>query len=605
MRPRDEAGLERYREPAGPGPLRPGSARDLGDGPATARNKRQVTRLGAASFAPYFHPDGKRIIFSSNHPDPKGRNFDLYLVKRRRHGPRADHLRSHLRRLPDVLARRQAARLRLEPRGQGPRARRTSSSPTGWSRRDARSGPGLRPRPGRGRAGSGSRRRSGSSWPRRPVEVLAALRELEAGDPARASGPRASWPTRRPRPSASPCGRRRRACRSSGSASIGSPAPADAPPVVASAAGPRRTLGARARRRGPRPRPGHAPGAHRLRATPTRSTSRFPSRARLVADPWAFFSSLFHAQRPGHAAYLDTGRFAVASVSPELFFDWRRGPASDPAHEGHGAERPQRRGGRRCEPRALAASEKDRAENLMIVDMLRNDLGRVADPGQRERVRALRGGTLSHPPADDLVGRGPDHGGTARDHGRPLPLRFGDRRAQGADHGDHRADRAGAPRRLHGRDRIRRRRGGARASTWRSAPWWSTANSGEACYGVGSGVVADSSAAGEYAECLLKARILSETPFRLLETMRWTPEEGFYLGEAHVDRLMASAAFFGGDVSRSRRRGGAPGPGGTARQPKPGALARGPGRPCRDSKRRRSTDGVRSVNLNLHSQFKT
>lgn len=44
-------------------------------------NKREVTHLGAASFAPYFHPDGKRIIFSSNHPEPKGRNFDLYLVR--------------------------------------------------------------------------------------------------------------------------------------------------------------------------------------------------------------------------------------------------------------------------------------------------------------------------------------------------------------------------------------------------------------------------------------------------------------------------------------------------------------------------------------------
>jgi len=44
------------------------------------RNKRQVTRLGAASFAPYFLPDGRRIIFSSNVNDPKGRNFDLYVV---------------------------------------------------------------------------------------------------------------------------------------------------------------------------------------------------------------------------------------------------------------------------------------------------------------------------------------------------------------------------------------------------------------------------------------------------------------------------------------------------------------------------------------------
>lgn len=43
--------------------------------------KRQVTRLGAASFAPYFHPDGRRIIFGSNYPDRRSRNFDLYLIR--------------------------------------------------------------------------------------------------------------------------------------------------------------------------------------------------------------------------------------------------------------------------------------------------------------------------------------------------------------------------------------------------------------------------------------------------------------------------------------------------------------------------------------------
>ena len=42
--------------------------------------KRQVTNLGVASFAPYFTPDGRRIIFSSNYPNARGRNFDLYLV---------------------------------------------------------------------------------------------------------------------------------------------------------------------------------------------------------------------------------------------------------------------------------------------------------------------------------------------------------------------------------------------------------------------------------------------------------------------------------------------------------------------------------------------
>jgi TolB protein len=47
---------------------------------ADGSNKRQVTKFNAASFAPFFHPDGKRIIFSSNLENPKGRNFDLYLI---------------------------------------------------------------------------------------------------------------------------------------------------------------------------------------------------------------------------------------------------------------------------------------------------------------------------------------------------------------------------------------------------------------------------------------------------------------------------------------------------------------------------------------------
>jgi TolB protein len=47
---------------------------------ADGRNKRQVTNLGVASFAPYFLPDGRRIIFSSNHPNPRGRDFNLFVI---------------------------------------------------------------------------------------------------------------------------------------------------------------------------------------------------------------------------------------------------------------------------------------------------------------------------------------------------------------------------------------------------------------------------------------------------------------------------------------------------------------------------------------------
>lgn len=47
---------------------------------ADGSNARQVTRLGGANFAPFFHPDGRRVVFASNQPNPRGRNFDLYLV---------------------------------------------------------------------------------------------------------------------------------------------------------------------------------------------------------------------------------------------------------------------------------------------------------------------------------------------------------------------------------------------------------------------------------------------------------------------------------------------------------------------------------------------
>lgn len=47
---------------------------------ADGSNPKQITALGGANFAPFFHPDGKRIIFSSNHKDPKGRGFDLFMI---------------------------------------------------------------------------------------------------------------------------------------------------------------------------------------------------------------------------------------------------------------------------------------------------------------------------------------------------------------------------------------------------------------------------------------------------------------------------------------------------------------------------------------------
>jgi para-aminobenzoate synthetase/4-amino-4-deoxychorismate lyase len=110
-------------------------------------------------------------------------------------------------------------------------------------------------------------------------------------------------------------------------------------------------------------------------------TSRL--RADFEQNPFDLYAALATAQRGAHHAYLDTGRFVVASASPELFFDWTgdrirtrpmKGTAArsdDPAED-------------RSRAAALRSSAKERAENVMIVDLLRNDLARIAAVGSVE-----------------------------------------------------------------------------------------------------------------------------------------------------------------------------------------------------------------------------
>ncbi|HXQ36158.1 MAG TPA: chorismate-binding protein, partial [Anaerolineales bacterium] len=72
-------------------------------------------------------------------------------------------------------------------------------------------------------------------------------------------------------------------------------------------------------------------------------------------------------------------------------------------------------------------------------------------------------------------------------------------------------------------------------------------------YGVGGGIVWDSTSTDEFAEALLKARVLTEPDqrFSLLETMLWTPEAGYFLREKHVERILDSAHYFDFPISRN------------------------------------------------------
>lgn len=77
--PTDPEELKDYRALLSDGLVRPGTL-EIFVMDADGSNQRQITFNGAASFGPFFHPDGKRIIFSSNLHEPSGRNFDLYLI---------------------------------------------------------------------------------------------------------------------------------------------------------------------------------------------------------------------------------------------------------------------------------------------------------------------------------------------------------------------------------------------------------------------------------------------------------------------------------------------------------------------------------------------
>ena len=101
--------------------------------------------------------------------------------------------------------------------------------------------------------------------------------------------------------------------------------------------------------------------------------------------PLALFAALQRAQPGGYAAFIDIGDGQILSVSPELFFDWQ---SSHAGGSGEILARPMKGTALRgdtfdadaAQAAALRASPKERAENVMIVDLLRNDISRIAEP---------------------------------------------------------------------------------------------------------------------------------------------------------------------------------------------------------------------------------
>jgi para-aminobenzoate synthetase/4-amino-4-deoxychorismate lyase len=273
-------------------------------------------------------------------------------------------------------------------------------------------------------------------------------------------------------------------------------------------------------------------------------------RGRVDGDVEALYEDLVLAQRGGFGALLGTGSAGVASASPELFFRWdddviTTRPMKGTSRRGRWPAEDERAAAR------LRASAKDRAENAMIVDLLRNDLGRVAVAGtvsagplfELERFETVWQLTST------VRARVPERA-TLVDVFRALfpsgsvtgAPKIATTRAIAELEDSPRGVYTGAIGYL-----APPGSGEPRAVFGVAIRTVVDARTGEAEYGVGSGITFASSASSEYDEVLAKARVLTERrpAFDLFESIAWDATEGFRHLDEHLGRLRGSARYFG------------------------------------------------------------
>ena len=271
-------------------------------------------------------------------------------------------------------------------------------------------------------------------------------------------------------------------------------------------------------------------------------------RTTLQCDPFALFLQLARTQSPPFGAYVDTGEWAICSASPELFFHYaaphvESRPMKGTAARGLWFEQDIEYAKR------LRESAKERAENVMIVDMVRNDLGRVARPGS-VRVTNLFD-VERYPTVLQLTSTvAAETDASLVDLMRAL---FPAASITGAPKARTMEIIAGvecSPRRIYTGTIGFVEPGGRSQFNVAIRTVLVHRRSGEAEYGIGGGIVADSSLTEEWNESQIKARALATRPpsFDLLETMLWTPDAGYVLIGRHLKRLLQSSDYFGFQV---------------------------------------------------------
>lgn len=267
-------------------------------------------------------------------------------------------------------------------------------------------------------------------------------------------------------------------------------------------------------------------------------------RVPFLGDPFNLFLAMAHAQDADYAAWIDTGRMAICSASPELFFSLKGNRLTCKPMKGT-----VKRGRTLDEDLSLAEwlchSDKNCAENVMIVDMIRNDLGRIAEAGSVQTLRLFE--VERHPTLWQMTST--------------ITAASGKTLAEIMTALFPCASITGAP-------KVRTTRIIAEIETTPRCVYTGCIGfvapdgdaqfsvairtaivdrlAGQAEYGAGGGIVWDSESGEEYAEALLKSRVLVERrpEFSLLETLLWTPGDEYFLLDYHLRRLADSAIYF-------------------------------------------------------------
>ncbi len=274
----------------------------------------------------------------------------------------------------------------------------------------------------------------------------------------------------------------------------------------------------------------------------------FPLQADFQGDTMAWFKQLCASQQADHCAFIQAGRFHLLCASPELFFKKNADslttcPMKGTARRGRGpAEDIQA-------AQALAASTKERAENIMIVDVLRNDMSRVSRAGSVNvtRLCALE----RYPTVWQMTST------VVAQSRASVPEILAALFPSGSV--------TGAPK-IRATEIIHALEPHPRGVYCGTIGWWAPdgqaefnvairtvtidTQAGTARYHVGGGITHGSVPNKEYAECLAKAEVLARPlpDFELLESLRW--DGGYCLLREHLDRLAQSAAYFDFAFSR-------------------------------------------------------